>query len=158
MHQIAADAVSRLLWAVRPSGVHVLTAVTVRMPNGDGSVPDVVVTTANPIGIRQGLPADQVHTVVEVVSPSNALVDRAYKRELYAEAGIPCYWRVELEAWRGYEGPLPLVVARVLTPDGWQSVDAPAGVTTGVPLAIGRDGDKTITMTVPVDPAVLVEI
>lgn len=33
--------------------------------------------------------------VVEVVSPSTKTQDRVTKPVQYAEAGIPCYWRVE---------------------------------------------------------------
>ena len=35
--------------------------------------------------------------MVEVVSPSTASIDRAVKPVMYAEAGIPGYWRVELQ-------------------------------------------------------------
>ena len=34
--------------------------------------------------------------MVEVVSPSTVSIDRAVQPVLYAEAGIPVYWRVEL--------------------------------------------------------------
>ena len=34
--------------------------------------------------------------MVEVVSPSTVSIDRAVKPVMYAEAGIPVYWRVEL--------------------------------------------------------------
>jgi Uma2 family endonuclease len=157
MHQLAADELRLLLRNASPKGVSAITATAVRMPGGDGPVPDVVVTTGDLAAFRRALPADEVHTVVEVVSPSNALVDRAYKRELYAEAGIPCYWRVELEAWRGYAGPLPLVVVRLLTPDGWQTFEAAAGTEASLPLAVGRSGEKTITIDVGLDPAALIE-
>jgi len=102
------------------------------------------------------LPCDVVHTVVEVVSPSNALIDRAYKRELYAEAGIPCHWRVELNPWRAYQGPLPLIVVRLRDGDGWRTIEAAAGATAALPLAVGRSDQDTID--VRLDPAVLVEL
>jgi Uma2 family endonuclease len=35
--------------------------------------------------------------VVEVVSPSTTAIDRAVKPAMYADAGIPVYWRVELQ-------------------------------------------------------------
>ena len=38
--------------------------------------------------------------VVEVVSPSNAGIDRREKPIRYAEVGIPHFWRVELEGDR----------------------------------------------------------
>lgn len=157
MHQLAADEVRHILRGLVPPGVKVVTAAAVRIPGGDGPVPDVVVTTADLRSCRSGLPVEQVHTVVEVVSPSNALNDRAYKRELYAEAGIPCYWRIEIEPWRGHDGPLPLVVARLWGPDGWHSVEVAAGKAHTLELAVGRvDGETPFTIDVEFDPAVLV--
>jgi Uma2 family endonuclease len=43
---------------------------------------------------------DDVLLAVEVVSPSTKARDRATKVQAYAEAGIPAYWRAELD-----EGP-----------------------------------------------------
>jgi Uma2 family endonuclease len=157
-HQIAADALCRLLWAIRPPGVKVVSAIAVRIPGGDGPVPDIVVTTADPGDGRNGVPHETVHSVIEVVSPSNAMVDRVYKPQLYSEAGIPCHWRVELDPWRPYEGPLPLVVVRLLTVDGWRTIEAPAGRETVLPLAVGRANEREAhTVGVKIDPAVLIE-
>jgi Uma2 family endonuclease len=158
IHQLAADELRLLLRNASPQGVTAITATAVRISAFDGPVPDIVVTDADLRAAGRELPAGRVHTVVEVVSPSNALVDRAYKRELYAEAGIPCYWRVELEPWRGYTGELPLVVVRLLTPDGWQTFEAAAGQEASLPMAVGRlDGDKIATADVRFDPAVLID-
>lgn len=66
----------------------------------DGRIPDVVVIRADapltgaspyPVGPKSfGL-------VIEVVSPRTRKTDRFLKPGEYAEAGIPLYWRVELE-------------------------------------------------------------
>ena len=156
-HNWVGDSVRLLFHSALPVGVYALTVTAVRMPGGDGPVPDCLVTTLSPITAPSALPADQVHTVVEVVSPSHALTDRAFKRELYAEAGIPCYWRIELDPWKGHAGPLPLVVVRLLTDAGWHTVEAAAGKTSALPLAVGRHDDGTaVTMDIRLDPAILV--
>jgi Uma2 family endonuclease len=150
------DELRYVLRRLRLPGVRVLTATAVRLNNGDGLIPDIVVTTADLLAFPRGLPVDVVHTVIEVVSPSNALVDRAYKREMYAEAGIPCYWRVEIEPWRGHEGPYPVVVVRMRDEAGWRTVEAPAGTATVLPLGVGRGPDgKAAVIDVELDPAVL---
>ena len=43
------------------------------------------------------IPAEAVLAVVEVVSPSTVSIDRAITPAMYTEAGIPIYWRVELQ-------------------------------------------------------------
>jgi Uma2 family endonuclease len=151
LHQLVGDELCRRIWAVRPREISVVTAVAVRMPNDDGPIPDVTVTSADLRNYPGALPCDEVHTLVEVVSPSNALVDRAYKREIYAEAGIPCYWRVQLNRWRAYEGPLPLIVVRLRQGGTWQTIEAAAGRTADLPVAVGRNGDDLITVNL--DPA-----
>lgn len=40
-------------------------------------------------------PAEAVVLAIEVVSPESEIRDRARKPQLYAEAGIPFFWRVE---------------------------------------------------------------
>jgi Uma2 family endonuclease len=95
-----------------------------------------------------------VHTVIEVVSPSNASDDRFKKPGLYAAAGIPCHWRVELQPWREHLGPVPAIVVRLLGDDGeWHTTVHPAGTAELLPLAIGRGSNL---LAVEHDPAVLV--
>ena len=77
--------------------VEVLEAVNVALPGGKLLVPDVVVVDAAAVSETvTRLPSEAVRAVVEVVSPSTVSIDRAVKPVLYAEAGIPVYWRVEL--------------------------------------------------------------
>jgi Uma2 family endonuclease len=158
MHQLVADELRLILRTVSPPTVRSLTSIAVRMPNADGPAPDIAVVDASQLKVPGAVSCQHVHSVVEVVSPSNALVDRAFKRELYAEAGIPCYWRVELNGWRGYSGALPLVVVRLRHGDEWRTVEAAAGTRTDLPLAVGRgDGTEPQVVTVRLDPATLIE-
>jgi Uma2 family endonuclease len=154
IHQIAADALARVLWpAARAAGAKAVTNVAVRVADDTGPIPDITVTTADAKRTTGALPRHEVHTVVEVVSPSSTLMDRAFKPTLYDEAGIPCYWRVELKPFRAYSGPLPLIVVQVREADRWRTVEAAAGEVAELPLAVGSD----TWITVKLDPATLVE-
>lgn len=55
--------------------------------------PDVVVYRRD--DPSRMLHPDRVALVAEIVSPSSKSEDRVMKPVQYAEAGIPCYWRVE---------------------------------------------------------------
>ncbi|MDG4829610.1 Uma2 family endonuclease [Solwaraspora sp. WMMD1047] len=56
----------------------------------------IVVDAAAETGTdRTWYPAEAVVLAVEVVSPDSEIRDRARKPQLYAEAGIPHFWRVE---------------------------------------------------------------
>lgn len=59
--------------------------------------PDLIVVRAEAEVDTQATwyPAEAVVLVVEVVSPESAIRDRERKPQLYAEAGIPHFWRVE---------------------------------------------------------------
>jgi len=73
---------------------------------------------------------------------------------MYAEAGIPCSWRVEQRPWKEHFGPVPAIVVRLRGADGeWRQTIAPAGMTTPLPVVIDAAGT---TVTVEIDPAVLV--
>lgn len=79
--------------------VEVLEAVNVAMPGGKLLVPDVVVVNAEAVSeATTRIPYGAVQAVVEVVSPSTMSIDRTVKPAMYADAGIPVYWRVELES------------------------------------------------------------
>lgn len=98
-HQRIADRLCRLLDdAVFPDGMEAATAVGVRVREGLGYVPDVVVSTERVETTTVG--ADTVALVVEVVSPSTKKTDRLEKPAAYAAAAVPAYWRVEINADR----------------------------------------------------------
>ncbi|MDQ7903358.1 Uma2 family endonuclease [Phytohabitans sp. ZYX-F-186] len=152
-HNLAADRLRERLMSYLAVEVEAITNAAVRLPSGDGPVPDLLVTTGDPAEHPRGFPADLVHTVIEVVSPSNASDDRVKKAALYAGAGIPCYWRVELRSWREHFGPVPAIVVRLLGDDGeWHTTLHPAGETHRLPVVV----DRTPTIVpIEIDPAVL---
>jgi Uma2 family endonuclease len=152
-HNLAADRLRTLVAAALPPEVEVIRSSAVRLPNGDGPIPDLLVTTADPDQMPRGIPAALVHTVVEVVSPPSTTAGRVTKKWLYTAAGIPCYWRVELRPWWEHLCPVPAIVVRMLGEDGnWRTTLHPAGEPAALPLMVGR-GDL---LTVELDPAVLV--
>jgi Uma2 family endonuclease len=154
-HNVAADRIGRLIDALLPDGVEAITAVAVRLPGDDGSIPDLIITTVNLTEGPLAIPAEHVHTVVEVVSPRHQSRDRRLKKRLYARAGIPCYWRIELDPWPVHSGPVPAIVVRMLDEIGrWKETIYPAGVTSAIPFAIGRTGSPPLTLKL--DPAELV--
>lgn len=97
-HQRASYWLHRALAQAAGADVEVLEAVNVALPGGKLLVPDVVVVFADAAdeGVTR-LPCEAVAAVVEIVSPSTVSMDRAIKPLIYAEAGIPVYWRVELQ-------------------------------------------------------------
>lgn len=151
-HNGIAQRLSFLIHDVVPD-LELLQNTAVGMPDGDGPVPDLLLTTANINEHPRWLPASVIHTVVEVVSPSSARNDRLLKTELYAEAGIPCYWRIEQKPWKEHLGPVPAIVVRLRDKDGeWHQTIAPAGVLATLPVVVDSDGT---VVTVELDPAIL---
>lgn len=81
-----------------PDEYDVTQAVEVRVTRRRSFIPDVLVTTAaaaarNPAKYQPF----EVVLAVEIVSPTSTSLDRVLKPRLYAEAGIPYYWRIETE-------------------------------------------------------------
>jgi Uma2 family endonuclease len=98
-HQRASRRLAALLEmaADAAGGLEVLEAVNVAMPDGM-LIPDIVVADAE-AAARAGLtlnPADVI-LVVEIASPSTRVTDVKMKPFLYAAAGIPSYWRIDLD-------------------------------------------------------------
>ncbi len=62
-----------------------------------GYVPDLVVVYRGSAFHDNGYDPGGVLLVVEVVSPSSLTLDRITKPAVYAEQGIPFYWRIEAE-------------------------------------------------------------
>lgn len=105
---------SSRLWALLDAAItaasapfEVLEAVNVIVPDGL-LIPDLVVADA--VAAAEAgttLSAHDIVVAIEIASPSTRVADKKMKPSLYAAAGIPHYWRLELEpAPRLYLGHL----------------------------------------------------
>lgn len=99
-HQRAARQLANLLeQAAIAAGmnVDVFEAVNVTLPGGLLAIPDIIVVRGEfaDIGTTR-CPAEEVILAAEIVSPGSRTQDRSIKPRLYAEAGIPHFWRLEL--------------------------------------------------------------
>lgn len=96
-HQLVAGRLSGLVREFAPAGADTVEAINLQLSSGRLLVPDVVVAESSALlGFQKAVEPGDVHLVVEVVSPSNAAMDRVFKPQLYAAAGIQWMWRVEL--------------------------------------------------------------
>lgn len=99
LHQFVSNRIADQLRRSCPGGWDVF--VEFALPLGtDGRVPDVAVVRADaPITSQAPYPAgpEFFGLVVEVVSARTRKTDRFAKPGEYAEAGIPFFWRVELD-------------------------------------------------------------
>jgi len=87
------------------------------VPPRSTAIPDLVILDAarvRPEANEQ--PAAIVHVVVEIASPTTYQTDRTVKSDKYAQAGIPGYWRVELDPIR--------VIAYALREDAYAELGA----------------------------------
>lgn len=154
-HERVVDNLAARFRLVLPDRSQVCSHAPVRLPDGDGPVPDLLVTTAS--GWPSGWPVTQVHTVVEVVATDGRYVDRVWKRQLYADAGIPCYWRVELTSPPWLRSSGPVVVVRVREPAGWREIVVGGGGLRTLPVAYGRGrAGAALTVSMRLDPRSLV--
>ncbi len=103
-HQRLSSRLWAALDAAIPFGLEVLEAINVRVGPGKILIPDLAVVTVPGLDLTVCEAADVV-LVVEITSPGNAAVDRAVKPQLYAQAGVPNYLRIELDK----AGPRALV-------------------------------------------------
>lgn len=96
-HMLTISLLEMVLRQLLPPGWRVRREMTVTLEPQQRPEPDVMVVRADgATGPEQTTyrPAD-VELVVEVVSPDSEKRDRERKPELYAQAGIPHFWRVE---------------------------------------------------------------
>ncbi|BAJ28514.1 MULTISPECIES: Uma2 family endonuclease [Kitasatospora] len=139
-HQRAAARLAASLSSRAPTAFEVLEAVNVLVPDGL-LIPDLVVADAA-AAARAGatLHADDVVVAIEIASPSTKVIDRRTKPGLYAAAGVPHYWRVDLD-------PAPRLHLGRLAPDGGGYLDR----------TVGPGGSTALTDPFPLglDPAAL---
>jgi Uma2 family endonuclease len=113
LHQHYCGWLDRAIGAGMPEGHDVLPGANVLLPGEPTRllIPDVlalrITADVNPGDNPLALPASAVLLAVEIVSPSSTTHDRFTKPALYAEAGVPSYWRVE----HGEDGPTVHVYA-----------------------------------------------
>jgi Uma2 family endonuclease len=141
LHQRHCGWLYAALYATKPADFDVVESVNVVLPAERERllIPDVLAVRLSDIDVRKNptaIPASAVPLAVEVVSPSSTTHDRFTKPALYAEAGIPSYWRVESEQ----DGPIVYVHAlaedcaayartHVVRPGQTATIDAPWPVT-----------------------------
>jgi Uma2 family endonuclease len=95
-HQGLSFRLAVALDAAVPLGLEVLEAINVRVGPGKILIPDFAVVAVP--GLDSTVcEATDVVLVVEITSRGNAAVDRAVKPQLYAQAGVPHYLRIELD-------------------------------------------------------------
>ncbi|WP_089155285.1 Uma2 family endonuclease [Micromonospora sp. NBS 11-29] len=98
MHQSIAGLLMAALDEYCPDGYDVTQAVGVRISRTRYFIPDVLVTTSTAAAREPSrYEPHEVVLAVEIVSPSTRSIDRVLKPALYAQAGIPFYWRIEIE-------------------------------------------------------------
>jgi Uma2 family endonuclease len=101
-HTLAVDLLENGLRHCAPDIVRVRREMTVTLDNRQRPEPDVLVIDATAAGDldQTSYQADDVVLTVEVVSPDSERRDRERKPQLYAQAGIRHFWRVENVAGR----------------------------------------------------------
>ncbi len=95
-HQSLAGLLFAQLHACCPPEFDATEGVEIRITRQRTLTPDVLVTTRE-AALRNPhrFAAHEVVLAVEVVSPSSISFDRITKPALFAQAGIPNYWRIE---------------------------------------------------------------
>ncbi|WP_280215772.1 Uma2 family endonuclease [Nocardia cyriacigeorgica] len=129
-HQVLIQRLLRVLDDAAPTTFVALGGVGILIGD-DEPIPDVIVATEPIPWDARGIPVEQVQLAVEVVSASTTLQDRMVKPVLYAAAGIPNYWRFEINSFKGRlpGEELPVPFAHVLGSDNTyeQTHRVPAG-------------------------------
>ena len=98
-HQRVGYLLTKALDGAVPADLIVVEAIGVRIPDGSMLIPDVLVVDRDQgLANRSGIvDPGLVRLAVEVASPSSHIMDRLTKPTLYARAGVPHFWRVEID-------------------------------------------------------------
>lgn len=93
-HQQVLHRIQLGLDAALPGGLGVEPGINVRLNDRRVVIPDLAVVT-DPGADGVYAVAENMLLAVEIISPSSRAYDKALKRQLYAEAGVPYYWLVD---------------------------------------------------------------
>ena len=95
LHNIFAMHLGIALEPLAPEPLVVTQAVEIRFNRQLTRIPDLMVVNSDTPG-RHWFPPAEVLLAIEIESPGSHVEDRATKPALYAQHGIPHYWRFEL--------------------------------------------------------------
>lgn len=96
LHSVVLDLLTLGLRHTIPDHYRVRREMTVTLGPRQRPEPDILVVATHAVDNRQStFSPDAVALAVEVVSPESTERDRYRKPQLYAQAGIPHFWRVE---------------------------------------------------------------
>lgn len=93
MHQVAGFRLAMALDSACPEDLIVVPEPAMELGSGSELVPDIVVVPAAHIGNKKA--TEPPLLVVEVRSPSTALIDLNLKKAAYERFGVPSYWVVD---------------------------------------------------------------
>jgi Uma2 family endonuclease len=124
LHQMLAIRLGAALDAILPEPFAMAGAVDIRFARQLTRIPDLMVVRSEDPGRHWFAPAE-VAVAIEIESPGNHVEDRTTKPAIYAQFGIPHYWRIE---------PSPLRVTTYRQGRG----DAYAPTTTGDRIAVAE--------------------
>lgn len=112
-HQGLAFRMATMLQERQPTGYRVITPGSVELGPHHFRQPDVLLVAAAAVASMRPLAAapGDVLLTIEIMSPGSITEDRITKPAVYARAGIPHYWRLEVGA-DGHE--LSLCVYRLV--------------------------------------------
>ncbi|OAH12855.1 hypothetical protein STSP_38920 [Streptomyces jeddahensis] len=98
-HNRVRDRIARALEDACVAPYEVVVEQCILLDPYNTAKPDVIVFDPRGFGLLEldCVPAERVALAVEVVSPGSRQDDRVRKPAFFSEAGIACYWRVELE-------------------------------------------------------------
>ncbi|WP_280335348.1 Uma2 family endonuclease [Nocardia wallacei] len=118
-HQIVLQWLMFALIHAVPEGSWVLPGVGILIGD-DEPIPDLIVGVGERAPDARGIAVEQIILAVEVVSPCTTLQDTLVKPVVYAQAGIPNYWRIEAHSFKGRlpDEAVPVLFAHVLGRNG----------------------------------------
>ena len=95
-HSTVSRRCERMIERLIPPGWHVRKEEPVRIPDYDEPEPDIAVVRGDDDLYEDRHPGPGDVALIIEVAESSLLRDRGEKREIYARAGIPAYWIINL--------------------------------------------------------------
>ena len=96
MHFTVTRRCARTIERLLPNGWHVRTEGPIRIPDYDEPEPDIAVVRGDDDVYEQRHPGPGDIALIIEVADSSLSRDRGEKRDIYARAGIPVYWIINL--------------------------------------------------------------